>query len=51
MTMDQKEIYIVRFRDGTGMNAIASSFQEVIAMYDEENIERIEKKGYEEAEK
>lgn len=49
--MDQKEIYVVRFRDGTGMNVIASSFQEVIAMYGEENIERIEKKDYEEAEK
>ena len=49
--MDQKEIYVVHFRDGTGANVIASSFQEVIAMYGEENIERIEKKDYEEAEK
>ena len=48
--MDQKEIYVVYFRDGTGANVIASTFQEVISMYGEENIERIEKRDYEEAE-
>lgn len=49
--MDQKERYIVRLVDGTGKTVVASTYQEVIAMYGEENIERIEKKDYEEEQK
>lgn len=45
--MDQKELYIVMFSNGTGANVLASSYQEVLAMYREENIEKIEKKQYE----
>ena len=45
--MDQKELYIVRFTDGTGMNILDSSYQEVLAMYGEERIEKMEKRPYE----
>lgn len=45
--MDQKELYIVTFSNGTGANVLASSYQEVLAMYGEKNIEKIEKKLYE----
>lgn len=45
--MDQKEIYVVTFVDGTGKNVIASTYQEVLAMFGEENITKIEKSDYE----
>ena len=45
--MDQKEIYVVTFADGTGKNVLASTYQEILAMYGEENIVKIEKSNYE----
>lgn len=46
--MDQKERYIVHFTDGTGKTVVASTYQEVLAMFGEENIESIKKLDYEE---
>lgn len=49
--MDQKERYIVRTVDGTGKTVVASTYQEVLAMYGEENVVSIEKLPYEEVNK
>ena len=49
--MDQKERYIVRLVDGTGKTVVASTYQEVLAMYGEENVVFIAKLPYEEVKK
>lgn len=49
MAIEQKERYIVTMCDGNRLNVVAASFQEVLAMYGEENVEKIEKLDYEEA--
>lgn len=46
--MDRKERYIIELHDGTRMNAVAKSFQEVLQMFGEENVCKIEKLDYEE---
>ena len=46
--MEQKERYIVELEDGRRLNAVASTFQEVLAMFGEENVCKIEKLDYEE---
>lgn len=48
MAIEKKERYIIHFTDGTGKTVVASTYQEVIAMFGEENIESIAKKDYEE---
>lgn len=47
MAIEQKERYIVELEDKRRLNVIAASFQEVLAMYGEENVTRIEKLPYE----
>lgn len=47
--MDLKERYVVYLADGRSLNAVASTFQEVLQMFGEENVVRIEKLDYEEA--
>lgn len=51
MAIEQKEIYVVRFEDGTAKNVVAATYQEVIQMYGEENIVSICKLNYEEDKK
>ena len=46
--MDQKERYVVYLEDGRMLNVVASTFQEVLQMFGEENVTRIEKLEYEE---
>ena len=48
--MEKRERYIVTLEDGRQMNVLASTFQEVIMMMGEENVVKIEKLDYEEAE-
>ena len=49
MAIEQKERYIVYLVDGRQVNVVATTFQECLAMYGEENVIRIEKLDYEEA--
>ena len=46
--MDQKERYIVTMADGRMVNAVAKTFQDILAMFGEENVTKIEKLDYEE---
>lgn len=46
--MEQKERYIVELEDGKRLNVLASTFQEVLAMFGEENVVKIEKLDNEE---
>lgn len=46
--MEQKERYVVTLEDGRQMNVLASTFQEVLAMFGEENVVKIEKLDNEE---
>ena len=48
MAIEQKERYIVYLENGERYNVIASTFQECLAMFGEENVARIEKMDYEE---
>ena len=48
--MDQRKRYIVTMTDGKRMNAVAKSFAEVLQMFGEENVEKIEKLDYQEVE-
>ena len=48
MAIEQKERYIVTMVDGTRVNVVASTYQEVIQMYGEENVTMIKKLDYEE---
>jgi len=48
MAIEQKELYVVKMRDGKIVNAVCQSYQEVVQMFGEENIEQIEKHEYEE---
>lgn len=43
MAIEQKERYVVELEDGRRLNVVAASFQEVLAMYGEENVEKISK--------
>lgn len=49
MAIEKKERYIVEMEDGRRMTVVAGTFQEVLAMYGEENVTKIEKLDYEEA--
>lgn len=51
MAIEQKERYIVTLTDGKRMNAVAGTFAEVLRMFGEENVEKIEKLDYQEVEK
>ena len=46
--MDQKERYVVTLEDGRRINVVASTFQECLAMYGEENVVMISKLDYQE---
>ena len=46
MAIERLERYLVKKVDGTMDNALCSSFQEVLALYGEENVEMIEKLEY-----
>lgn len=46
--MEQKERYVVTLEDGRQMNVLASTFQEVLAMFGEKNVVKIEKLDNEE---
>lgn len=48
MAIEKKERYIVEMEDKRRLNVIAASFQEVLAMYGEENVVKIEKLDYKE---
>lgn len=48
MAIEQKERYIVTLEDGKRVNVVAATFQEVLAMYGEENVVKIEKLDYQE---
>ena len=48
MAIEKKERYIAQMEDGSAVNALASTFQEVLQMYGEENIVYIKKLDYEE---
>ena len=43
MAIEQKERYIVEMADGTRKTVVASTFQEVLQMFGEENVEKISK--------
>ena len=49
MAIEQKERYLVTLEDGTCKNALASTFQEVLQMFGEENVVKIEKWDYDES--
>lgn len=51
MAIEKKERYVVQLSDGTGKTVVASTFQEVLQMFGEENIEEIQKLDYEEVQK
>lgn len=48
MAIEQKERYVVEMIDGTRKTCVLSSFQEVLALFGEENVTKIEKLDYEE---
>ena len=48
MAIEKKERYIVELEDGRRINVVAATFQEVLAMYGEENVIKIAKLDYEE---
>ena len=48
MAIEQKERYVVTMTDKSMKNVVAQSYQEVIQLFGEENIEKIEKLPYEE---
>ena len=48
MAIEMKERYIVELEDGRRLNVVAATFQEVLAMYGEENVTKIEKLDYQE---
>lgn len=48
MAIEQKERYLVDFEDGRRLTIVAASYQEVIQMYGEENVTKIEKLDYKE---
>ena len=48
MAIEQKERYIATLADGKQMNVVAATFQEVLQMFGEENVEKIEKLDYKE---
>lgn len=48
MAIEKKERYIAQLEDGRAVNAVASTFQEVLQMYGEESIVYIKKLDYEE---
>lgn len=48
MAIEKKERYIVLMENGDSKTIVASTYQEVLAMFGEENIIKIEKLDYEE---
>ena len=48
MAIEKKERYIVEMEDGTRKTVVASTFQEILAMFGEENVVKIEKLDYQE---
>lgn len=48
MAIERKERYIVTMEDGTRINTVASTFQEVLLMFGEENVVMVTKLDYEE---
>ena len=47
MAIEQKERYVVQLVDGKRINVYAGTFQEVLAMYGEEMVVKIEKLDFE----
>lgn len=47
MAIEQKERYVVYTVDGMNKTVVASTFQECLQMFGEENVIRIEKLEYE----
>ena len=47
MAVEQKERYIVYTVSGENKTVVASTFQEILQMFGEENVVRIEKLEYE----
>jgi hypothetical protein len=47
MAIEQKERYIVTMVNGDRVNVVAATFQEVLAMYGEENVTMISKLDFE----
>lgn len=48
MAIEQKERYIVLMEDGSSRTVVASTYQEVLQMFGEENVVKIEKLDYKE---
>lgn len=48
MAIEQKERYIVLMENGDSKSVVASTFQEVLSMFGEENVVKIEKLDYKE---
>lgn len=48
MAIEVKERYIVELENGERYNVVAATFQEVLAMYGEEKVTKIEKRDYKE---
>lgn len=46
MAIEQKERYIVTMENGERKNVVAATFQEVLAMFGEENVSMISKLDY-----
>lgn len=51
MAIERKERYVVTMVDGNVITAVASTYQEVLQMFGEENVTKIEKLDYEEEQK
>lgn len=50
MAIEKKERYIVTMEDGTRKTVVATTFQECLAMFGEENVSMITKLEYQEEE-
>lgn len=50
MAIEQKERYVVWMEDGRVLNTVASTYQEILQMFGEENVVKIEKLDYQEVE-
>ena len=48
MAIEQKERYVVTMENGTSKTVVAGTYQEVLQMYGEENVTRIEKLDFQE---
>ena len=43
MAIEQKEVYIIRLKEGKAISAVCASFDECLKLYGEENIIGIDK--------